>query len=84
MDREHTPLDREGKPDFEALEALDLELVNEHITALLAGREVDIPKFDFLTGKRTKGYKMRISPDELLVIEGIDVYKRQACGLFGG
>ncbi|WP_455600316.1 nucleoside kinase [Cloacibacillus sp.] len=71
VDRERTPLDRDGKPDFEALEALDLELINEQIAALLAGEEVDIPKFDFIAGKRTKGYKMRLSPDELLVIEGI-------------
>ncbi len=71
VDRERTPLDRDGKPDFEALEALDLELINEQIAALLAGEEVDIPKFDFIVGKRTKGYKMRLSPDELLVIEGI-------------
>lgn len=71
VDREHTPLDRDGKPDFEALEALDLELVNGQIKALLDGEEVDVPKFDFMTGKRTKGYKMRLDPDELLVIEGI-------------
>ncbi|MDO5116358.1 MAG: nucleoside kinase [Synergistaceae bacterium] len=71
VDREHTPLDRDGKPDFEAVEALDLKLVNEQIAALLAGEEVDVPKFDFLTGKRTKGCKMRLEPDELLVIEGI-------------
>lgn len=71
VDRERTPLDRDGKPDFEALEALDLDLVNEQIAALLAGEEVDVPKFDFIAGKRTKGYKMRLSPDEILVIEGI-------------
>ena len=71
VDRERTPLDRDGRPDFEALEALDLELVNEQISALLAGEEVDVPKFDFLTGKRTKGRKMRLAPNELLVIEGI-------------
>lgn len=71
VDREHTPLDCDGKPDFEALEALDLDLVNEQISALLAGEEVDVPKFDFITGKRTKGWKMRLAPNELLVIEGI-------------
>ncbi len=71
VDRERTPLDRDGKPDFEALGALDLELVNDQIAALLAGKEVDVPKFDFITGKRTKGRKMRLERDELLVIEGI-------------
>lgn len=71
VDREHTPLDHNGKPDFEALEALDLKLVNEQIAALLSGEEVDVPKFDFITGKRTKGWKMRLAPGEMLVIEGI-------------
>ncbi len=71
VDRERTPLDRSGKPDFEALEALDLDLVNEQIAALLAGDEVTVPKFDFINGKRTPGCKMRLAPDELLVIEGI-------------
>ena len=78
VDRERTPLDRDGRPDFEALEALDLELVNEQISALLAGEEVDVPKFDFLTGKRTKGRKMRLAPNELLVIEGHPRPQQQA------
>ena len=71
VDRSLTPRDRDGKPDFEALEALDLDLVNEQISDLLAGKEVETPKFDFLTGRRNVGRKMRLEPDELLVIEGI-------------
>lgn len=71
VDRKHTPLDEFGKPDFEALEALDLDLINEHLAALVAGKAVDIPKFDFLTGNRTKGYRLQLRPNQLLVIEGI-------------
>ncbi len=71
VDRERTPRDRDGRPDFEALEALDVELVNEQISALLSGDEVETPKFDFIAGRRTKGEKMRLASGELLVIEGI-------------
>ena len=71
VDRKHTPLDEFGKPDFEALEALDLDLINEHLAALVTGKAVDIPKFDFLTGKRSKGYRLQLRPNQLLVIEGI-------------
>lgn len=71
VNREKTPLGRDGKYDFEALEALDLDLVNEHIADLLAGKEVEVPKFDFIAGRRTKGRKMRLHPGQLLVIEGI-------------
>lgn len=71
VDREHTPRDEHGNLDFEAIEALDLDLVNEHLAALLEGKEVDVPKFDFLTGRRTKGHRLRLAPEQLLVIEGI-------------
>ena len=71
VDRTCTPLDHNGKPDFEALEALDLDLINEQITDLLDGKEVDVPKYDFISGRRAKGYKMRLDPNEMLVIEGI-------------
>ena len=71
VDREHTPTDKYGNPDFEAIDALDLQLVNEQISALLDGEEVEVPKFDFISGRRAKGFKMRLAPSELLVIEGI-------------
>ena len=71
VDRDKTPHGHDGKPDFEALEALNLSLINEQITALLEGYEVDIPRYDFITGRSTKGSKMRLDKDELLVIEGI-------------
>lgn len=71
VDREHTPRDEHGNLDFESLGALDLDLINEHLAALLEGKEVDVPKFDFISGSRKKGYKLRLKPHQLLVIEGI-------------
>ena len=71
VDRDKTPVDADGKFDFESLDALDIPLINEHLRALIAGEEVDIPKFDFKTGMRTKGYKLKLAPKQLLVIEGI-------------
>ncbi|MFA5672669.1 MAG: nucleoside kinase, partial [Synergistaceae bacterium] len=70
-ERSKTPRDPEGKFDFEALEALDLDLINEHLAALLEGKEIDVPKFDFISGERKKGYKLKLAEDQLLVIEGI-------------
>ncbi|MDR1651518.1 MAG: nucleoside kinase [Synergistaceae bacterium] len=71
LDRDRTPLDESGGRDFEALEALDIELINEHISALLAGEEVELPKFDFVSGTRKPGPKLRLKFDDILIIEGI-------------
>ncbi|MDQ7824079.1 MAG: nucleoside kinase [Candidatus Eremiobacteraeota bacterium] len=72
LDREKTPRDEKGDYNFEILEALDLELFNNHLTTLLMGGEVEIPHFDFTVGARMKsGRKLRIKPDQPLVIEGI-------------
>ena len=73
VERQDTPRDENGKYNFEAIEAIDLELFNDHLKRLLAGEEVVIPKFDFLVG--TKRYheenKLKLKEDEVLVIEGI-------------
>ncbi len=71
VDRVKTPRDENGNYDFEALEALDVDLVNEQIEALLAGEEVQLPKFDFVTGTQKKGKRLRLRPNEILIIEGI-------------
>jgi uridine kinase len=71
VNRDKTPRDADGNYDFEALEALDVDLINEHLVALIEGKEIEVPKFDFLTGKRTKGYKLRVAPNQIIVIEGI-------------
>lgn len=72
VDREHTPRDEKGDYDFEALEAIDIQLFNEHMKALIEGKEVEIPTFNFVTGKREyKGNKIKLTPDEILIVEGI-------------
>ena len=72
VEREQTPIDEEGKPNYEALNAVDLDLLNDHLTKLLNGEEIDVPTFDFKEGhKFYSGKKMKLEPDEVLVMEGI-------------
>ena len=72
IDRERTPRDAHGNPDFECLEAIDVPLFNEHLVELLAGREVMLPRFSFKTGKRLdEGVPMRMGEDQVLIVEGI-------------
>ena len=72
VERERTPLDEFGKPNYECLGALDVDLFNEHMSALLRGERVELPNFNFITGKREyKGNFKQIGPDDILVIEGI-------------
>ena len=72
VEREDTPRDENGEYDFECIEAIDLELFNDHLTKLLNGEEIVMPEFDFLQGtKRFNGKKTRLKEDEILVIEGI-------------
>lgn len=71
-EREMTPLLPNGKRDFESLRALELELFNDHMNALLAGKKVDIPVFDFIQGKKIYGRRMTsLAPHQPLVIEGL-------------
>lgn len=72
VEREHTPLDEDGKPNFECLEAIDTEKLNEDMLALLAGETVELPSFNFKTGKREyKGDVRTLGPQDILIIEGI-------------
>lgn len=72
VERGDTPLDEDGKPDFEGLGALDMKLFNQQMEDLLAGKEVDIPEFDFVNGTKIFGKRItRLEKDQLLVIEGI-------------
>ena len=72
VEREQNPKDEFGNYDFECIEALDLELFNNHISKLLNGEEIEVPKFDFTEGKKHyDGTKMKLEEDEILVIEGI-------------
>ncbi|HAG68404.1 MAG TPA: nucleoside kinase [Lachnospiraceae bacterium] len=70
--REDTPLDEDGKYNFECLEAIDIEGFNRDMTALLAGETVELPFFNFKTGSREyRGNYKRLGADDILVIEGI-------------
>lgn len=72
VNRDKTPRDESGEFDFEALEAIDIKLFNKHLKALILGREVELPLFNFTTGSREPvGRKLKIDDDNILVIEGI-------------
>jgi len=72
LDHDKTPLDDQGKPDYECLEALDVEQFNQDMSDLLAGKEVKLPTFNFKTGKREYSGKVtKLEQDDILVIEGI-------------
>ena len=72
IDRDQTPRDEKGDYDFEHLHALNLPLLNEQLTALFRGDEVELPRYDFPTGTSQKsGRKLRLGPNEILVVEGI-------------
>ena len=72
VEREKTPLDENGQYDYEALEAIDLELFNDHLHRLLQGESVDIPRYDFITGRRTQhDTPLTLDEHSILIIEGI-------------
>lgn len=72
VDRAHTPKDSEGNYDFEALEAMDLKLLNSQLNDLFAGKEVELPKFDFKAGRSMpSGKRISLGEKEILIMEGI-------------
>ena len=72
VERERTPLDSDGNLDFEALEAMDLELLGQHLNDLLEGKEVEIPRYDFKQGRPFfEGNMMHLEENDILVMEGI-------------
>lgn len=72
LNHDETPRDENGQPDYECLEALDVEQFNKDMSELLAGREVQLPTFNFRTGKREySGRRTKLGADDILVIEGI-------------
>ena len=71
LDRGQTPLDEEGKPDFESADALDIKLFNDNLADLIAGLEVNLPKYDFKQGKRVEGRTLSVPLDQPIIIEGI-------------
>lgn len=72
VDRDKTPLNPDGTPDFESLRALDLELLNMDLLKLIEGQSVELPKFNFITGKREmSGRVIKVDQDQPIIIEGI-------------
>ena len=72
LDRDKTPLDEKGDYDFENLHALNLPLLNEQLSALFRGEEVELPRYNFQAGRSEKsGNKLRLGPHDMLVVEGI-------------
>lgn len=72
VDREETPLDENGNYDYESLYALDLKLFDSQMQALFRGEEVELPRFNFMTGRKEyKGDKLKIDENIILILEGI-------------
>jgi uridine kinase len=71
VDRDKTPRDEQGDYDFESLYALDLPLFNDHLLRLVAGEQVQLPRFDFVTGKSLPGRTVQLRPRQIIIIEGI-------------
>jgi uridine kinase len=71
VDRGRTPRDEHGEYDFEALEAVDLPLLKHHLKLLLAGNQIQLPRYNFITGSREPGPELRMAADEVILIEGI-------------
>jgi uridine kinase len=72
VDRDKTPLDDDGEHDFEALEALNVDLFNDHLLALMRGEEVSVPRYDFITGKSVPdSFRLKLEEKSVLILEGI-------------
>ncbi len=72
VDRTKTPIDENGEYDYESIHALNLDLLHRHITTLLAGGEVELPRYDFPTGTtQSSGRRLRLDDDMILILEGI-------------
>ncbi len=72
VDRINTPRDENGEYDYESLDAIDIKLFNNHLTNLLKGEEVVLPRFNFITGeKEFTNKKMRLGSNDILIIEGL-------------
>jgi uridine kinase len=71
VNREETPRDQHGNYDFEALSALNLVKLNEHLELLISGKPVDLPHYNFKTGKSETGDTIQLAPGQLIILEGI-------------
>lgn len=77
LPRALAPVDEDGKPDLESIYALDIELFNQNMLDLINGEKVQLPKFDFNTGKRVPGRVLQVEEDQPIIIEGIHALNEQ-------
>ena len=71
IDRDRTPLNAKGEKDYESLYAMDLERLNHDLRRLMNGEEVQLPKYNFITGLSEKGHVAKLGKDDLIILEGI-------------
>ena len=71
VERDKTPRDEKGEYDFESIRAMDTELLDHDINELIQGREITLPKYDFISGKRSEGPKLKLKESQILIAEGI-------------
>jgi len=71
LDRDKTPLNEFGEPDYETIEAIDYKLLQKNINDLLDGKKIHTPKFNFAIGKRVKGYDIEPQENMVILIEGL-------------
>ena len=72
IDRDKTPLDANGEYDYESIHALNIDLINEQFNALFKGEEIELPRYNFQTGKSEKsGKRLKLAPNDIVVVEGI-------------
>ncbi len=71
VDREKTPIGEDGKPDYDCFDAIDHELLQKQLRLLLEGKEIQMPRYNFFTGKSEKGRKIKLNRNGILIVEGI-------------
>ncbi len=72
IDRDKTPLDANGEYDYESIHALNIAIINEQFNALFKGEEIELPRYNFQTGKSEKsGKRLKLGPNDIVVVEGI-------------
>ncbi len=81
LPKDEVPLDEEGKPDLECLEALDVDLFNQNMLDLINGATVQLPKYSFQLGKRIPGRVVKVEEDEIIIIEGIHALNEKLTSL---